>query len=150
MNKAGQDVPTSGYMKDGDHYLPLRVYYEDTDAGGFVYHANFLKYMERGRTEFLRCYGVEHSDLFSLERGFKFAVATFTLKYYSPGFLDDALMVVSKPIAMKGATFHIDQEVRRGDEVLASASVRVACLDDNNRPRRIPEDLREKFLPLYQ
>ena len=56
MNKAEQDMPASGYMKDGNHYLPIRVYYEDTDAGGFVYHANYLKYMERGRTEFLRCY----------------------------------------------------------------------------------------------
>jgi len=137
-------------MKGRDHFLPLRVYYEDTDAGGFVYHANYLKYMERGRTEFLRCYGVEHSDLFSLERGFKFAVATFTMKYISPGFLDDALEVISKPRIMKGATFLIDQEVRRGDQVLAEASVRVACLDQENKPRRIPKDLYEKFRPLYE
>lgn len=145
MSDKKPEIPTSGHMKGKNHYLPLRVYYEDTDAGGFVYHANYLKYMERGRTEFLRCCGIIHSDLASLERGFKFAVASFSLNYISPGFIDDALVVVSMPTAMKGATFHIDQEVRRSDQVLARASIRVACLDNNNRPRRIPKDVREKL-----
>ena len=150
MNKAGTDMPTQGAMKGKNHYFPVRVYYEDTDVGGFVYHSNFLKFMERGRSEFLRCYGVIHTDLVSMDRGFKFAVATFTIKYMAPGFLDDALTVVTIPVSMKGATFHMDQEVRRGDDVLATATIRVACLDDNNRPRRIPEDIREKFRPLYE
>ena len=141
-------IPSSGEIKGKDHYLPVRVYYEDTDAGGFVYHANYLKYMERGRTEFLRTMGIEHSELFSLDRGFKFAVASFSLDYIAPGFLDDTLTVISSPVAMKGATFHIDQTIMRGDKTLAKASVRVACLDNDNKPRRIPKDVRERLAPL--
>ncbi len=148
MNDLAPGTPTSGEIKGKDHFLTIRVYYEDTDAGGFVYHANFLKYMERGRTEFLRTMGIEHSDLFSLDRGFKFAVASFSLDYLAPGFLDDILVIISSPVAMKGATFHLDQTIKRGDQVLAKASVRVACLDNNNKPRRIPKDVRERLAPL--
>ncbi len=148
MTELTPEMPISGYLKGKDHFFPIRVYYEDTDAGGFVYHANFLKFMERGRTEFLRTMGIEHSELFSLDRGFKFAVASVSLNFLAPGFLDDTLVIVSSPVAMKGATFHLDQTVKRGDQVLVKATIRVACLDNDNKPRRIPKDVRAKLEPL--
>ena len=128
------------------HEFDLRVYYEDTDSGGIVYYANYLKFAERARTEMLRDLGVEHSTV--LERdGVAFAVRRCATDYLSPAVLDDALTVLSTVTNMGGASFDMDQVVMRGEDKLAVLDVRMACMqvrgDRSGKPARIPQDIRK-------
>jgi acyl-CoA thioester hydrolase len=120
-------------------------YYEDTDFTGIVYHANYLRYMERGRTNYLRLIGADHRALFeATEReapGFAFVVRSMTLDYLKPARMDDVLHVVSEPEVVKGASITMRQRVMRGDELLVEASVRVAFIS-GGRARPIPKPLR--------
>ena len=150
MTEAAQNLPTSGTLKDGEHFLPMRVYFEDTDALGMVYHSNYLKFMERGRTEFLRKLGISNVELADRADGMTWAVKDCTIDYASPAKLDDAIVVISRTAKLGAASVTIDQEVVRDGEVLASASIRVACMDRDGKPKRMPRDLREKFEPLVK
>lgn len=118
--------------------LPVRIYYEDTDAGGVVYHSNYIKFMERARTEYLRDLGVEQDDLAS-EHGIIFAVRSVEIQYLAPARYNDLLQVtVSQPLG-GGASVNFSQTVSRGDTLLASANIRIVSLaPDSLRPRRIP------------
>lgn len=124
--------------------FPVRVYWEDTDAGGIVYYANYLKFMERARTELLRTFGIHQSRLVQ-EQGIIFAIVSVNVEYRLPARLDDLLMVTCEVATEGRASFKFEQNVWRervGGELLTTGRTRVACLDHKNlRPRRLPEAL---------
>ncbi|AWB24943.1 tol-pal system-associated acyl-CoA thioesterase [Methylobacterium currus] len=128
-------------MPPDAHALPVRVYYEDTDFSGFVYHASYLRFMERGRTELLRGLAGDQSDLHREADGLVFVVRRMSLDYLKPARMDDALTVLTATRELRGASMHLDQEVRRGDETLVRAEVVVACVREG-RAVRLPEALR--------
>src|ERR1700676_2598661 len=113
-------VSLDGEIRDGRHVLTLRVYYEDTDFTGIVYHANYLRYMERGRTNYLRLIGADHRALFEQTEqeapGFAFVVRSMEIDFLKPARMDDVLEVVTWPVAVKGASITLAQEVRRGGD----------------------------------
>ncbi|NYZ14326.1 tol-pal system-associated acyl-CoA thioesterase [Azospirillum sp. RWY-5-1] len=127
---------------DGVHRLPVRVYYEDTDAGGIVYHANYLRFMERGRTAMLRLMGLTHRDLADTA-GVSFAVRRMRIEFIAPARLDDALEVATRIDNIGGASFAVAQSVRRDDREVASAEVKLALLGPEGRAVRFPAILRE-------
>jgi acyl-CoA thioester hydrolase len=117
------------------------VYWEDTDAGGVVYYANYLKYLERCRTEWLRAMGIDQSRLLA-ERRVQFVVANIAVDFLRPAVLHDEILVTAELERLGGATIHFKQTIMRGDEQLIDASTRVACLDSSTlKPRAIPKDL---------
>lgn len=128
------------------HRLGVRVYYEDTDFSGFVYHASYLRFLERGRTELLRELAGDQSDLHRDARGLVFVVRRMSLDFIRPARMDDLLTVVTRTRALRGASMHLTQDVRRGDAVLVSADVTVACVRDG-RAVRLPDALRRRLAP---
>ena len=134
-----------GEIRDGRHHMQIRVYYEDTDFSGIVYHANYLRFMERGRTNHLRLMGAQQHALFTEVEteisGFAFVVRSMKLDFLKPARMDDVLDVVTWPVAVKGASIVLAQEVRRGTEVLVTAEVRVAFISEG-RAQPIPKSLR--------
>jgi acyl-CoA thioester hydrolase len=138
-------APLDGEMRDGRHWLAVRVYYEDTDFTGIVYHANYLRFMERGRTNHLRLLGADHRALFEETAreapGFAFVVRSMNIDYLKPARMDDVLDVVTEPEEVKGASITLRQRVMRGDELLVEAHVRVAFIS-GGRARPIPKPLR--------
>ena len=125
--------------------MAVRVYYEDTDFSGIVYHANYLRFMERGRTNFLRLLGADQRGLFEeTEReapGFAFVVRSMTLDFRAAARMDDVLTITTVPAEVKGASITLAQTVARGDEVLVEAEVRVAFVS-GGKAQRIPKPLR--------
>jgi acyl-CoA thioester hydrolase len=134
-----------GELRDGRHAMSVRVYYEDTDFTGIVYHANYLRFMERGRTNYLRLIGANHRALFEATEqeapGFAFVVRSMTLDYLKPARMDDVLTIATVPEEVKGASITLHQQVRRGEELLVEAHVRVAFISQG-RARPIPKPLR--------
>ncbi|MCJ2096101.1 tol-pal system-associated acyl-CoA thioesterase [Methylobacterium sp. J-072] len=128
------------------HRLAVRVYYEDTDFSGFVYHASYLRFLERGRTELLRGLAGDQSDLHREAHGLVFVVRRMTLDFIRPARMDDQLTVVTRTQQLRGASMQLAQEVRRGDELLVAAEVTVACVRDG-RAIRLPEALRRLLAP---
>ena len=120
--------------------LWVRVYYEDTDFSGRVYHASYLRFLERGRTEWLRGRGFAHRDLAETS-GVAFAVRSLNIEYRAPAMMDDLLWVETGVAAARGASIKFRQRILRGDEELVTASALVAAIHDG-RPARIPADLR--------
>jgi acyl-CoA thioester hydrolase len=133
--------PAEGTIVAGRHLLPVRVYYEDTDFSGVVYHASYLRFLERGRTEFLRAAGVDQSTLHAEGEGLIFAVRRMTIDYLKPARMDDVLVIDTHTAEMRGASLTIAQQILRGEEVLVTAEVRVAAIL-GGRPARIPDALR--------
>jgi acyl-CoA thioester hydrolase len=131
------------------HLHLVRVYYEDTDFSGAVYHAAYLRFMERGRTEMLRAAGVDQGALFGVDGGFGFAVRRMAIEFLKPARMDDALTVETALRAVGGASLALDQRVLRGEEVLITAAVTVACVA-GGRAVRLPPGLRASLenLPL--
>jgi len=136
----------SGAMREGVHYLPIRVYYEDTDFSGVVYHASYLRFLERGRTELLRALAVAQSDLHAEAEGLAFAVRRMTIDFARPARMDDLLTIVTRPKDMRGASMTLAQEARRVEEALVTAEVTVAAVR-NGRAVRIPDGLRQALAP---
>jgi acyl-CoA thioester hydrolase len=138
-------IPFGGEIRDGRHVLIVRVYYEDTDFSGVVYHASYLRFMERGRTEYLRLIGADHRALFeAAEReapDFAFVVRSMTIEFLKPARMDDVLEVVTSPQEVKGASVILHQQVARAGETLIDAQVRVAFVSAG-RARPIPKPLR--------
>jgi len=130
-----------GFHDGVSHSFPLRVYYEDTDAAGMVYHANYLKFAERGRSEMLRSMGFPHRQLAATD-GVGFAVRRCSVEYLVPARLEDALVVDTTLVDVGAATLNLRQRIRRGDELLADLAVLVACVGRDGRPRRLPSALR--------
>ena len=133
--------PSSGALAGDSHHLPLRVYYEDTDFSGVVYHASYLRFFERGRTEFIRALGIDQQALFRQD-GLAFAVRSLTVEFLRPALMDDVVEVVTKVAAMRGPTLRLEQNLSRGAEILTTAQVLVICIKAG-RPQRLPPVLLE-------
>jgi acyl-CoA thioester hydrolase len=150
-NQAGQATGDGASADRGRHgpQLQVRVYYEDTDAGGVVYHTNYIKYFERARTEWLRSLGFTQSQLLLAERVL-FSVVSLSTQFRRPARLDDALTVRTRAELAGGASVRFLQEVWRdgaNPELLATGDVMVACIDAGSfRPRRLPESLRKELV----
>jgi acyl-CoA thioester hydrolase len=132
-----------GEIRDGRHTMCVRVYYEDTDFTGIVYHASYLRFMERGRTNYLRLIGANHREMLEQSGGeaFAFVVRSMTIDWLKPAKMDDVLEIVTMAETVKGASVILRQECRRGDELLCGASVRFAIVA-GGRARPIPDALR--------
>lgn len=130
-----------GRLTDNGHVLGIRIYFEDTDFVGIVYHANYLKYFERGRSDFLRLRGVNHSALLAGETGesLAFVVRHMDIDFIKPARIDEVIEVETTVAEIKGARLVLDQCVTRGKELLATAKVTIAVLGQDSRPRRIPK-----------
>jgi len=126
------------------HHFALRVYYEDTDLAGIVYHANYLKFIERARSEMVRAAGISQSAM-KAAGGIVFAVRRMQVEFLAPAKFEDELAVETRVDALSGARLDLDQDVRRGDLVLFQARVQVVCLDAKGRATRIPADIRQKL-----
>lgn len=124
--------------------ITIRVYYEDTDAAGIVYHASHVRFFERGRTEYLRALDVNQSNLRE-ERGIVFAVRKMEIEYLRAGKLDDLFEVTTRTREIGGARIVMEQELRRGEEMIATALVTAVCVGRDGRAHRVPADLREMF-----
>ena len=123
------------------HTHPVRVYFEDTDAGGMVYYANYLKFAERARTEMLRAAGINHAAMVA-EDGLMLVVRRCVAEYHRSARLDDELAVETRVTGLAGASILLDQVIRRGSEVLVEITVTIACVTKEGRATRLPERLR--------
>jgi acyl-CoA thioester hydrolase len=134
-----------GYLQDGRHHMKVRVYFEDTDFSGVVYHANYLRFMERARTNYLRLLGTDHRTLFedtsSEAPGFTFVVRSMNIDFFKPSHMDDVLDIVTTSEEVKGASITLRQQCKRGDTLLVEAKVRVAFVS-GGKAQRIPPALR--------
>jgi acyl-CoA thioester hydrolase len=138
------DIPYRGGFAGSEHRFALTVYFEDTDAYGIVYYANYLKFMERARSDMIRAVGVDQAA--ELRRsGSAYAVVEVDIRYKRPGRLGDDLQVVSTVRQVRASSVDIQQRVMRGPELLTDASVTAAFLDGGGRPRRQPKEWVEKF-----
>jgi len=127
-------------VRDAEFSLPLRVYIEDTDAGGIVYYVNYLKFMERCRTEFMRSLGYDKNFIFNED--LMFVVRDVAVQYLSPARLDDELTATARISQLGGAAMTMFQSVKRGDEVLAQGDIKIVCVDQSGlKPRRIPKEM---------
>ncbi len=141
------DLPTAGRFEGREHLLPVRVYYEDTDFTGVVYHANYLRFFERGRSDFLRLAATGHAELLDRDDPLAFAVVRMEIDFRRAARIDDALLVRTAYDAVKGARLMIAQQIERGGEIVAQAEVTVACIDLQGRPKRPPKSLVEGLSP---
>jgi acyl-CoA thioester hydrolase len=136
----------AGQIADGLHRLKLRVYYEDTDFSGAVYHANFLKFCERGRSDFLRLIGIHHNEIGSAEQGgLAFVVRHMDCDFIRRAVIDDLLTVETRFVEYAGARMILRQQVKREAELLFDAAVTVALIDRSGRPRRFPPSMTAAF-----
>ena len=126
------------------HILPIRVYYEDTDAAGIVYHANYLRFAERGRTEMLRDAGFEHAAILA-GTGVAFTVISMNINFKIPAKLDELLSVQTRMVSVGGASMEMAQAICRGDDVLVDMTVKIACIDKRGKAARLPEAVRGLF-----
>jgi acyl-CoA thioester hydrolase len=141
------DEPSAGRFEGRAHLLPVRIYYEDTDFTGLVYHANYLRFFERGRSDFLRLAGVHHSALLEGEQPIGFAVNKMALEFQRPARIDDALVVKTWFERLKGPRIFISQTLWRGAETLVAAQVEVCCISLSGRPRKPPAMLLGRLAP---
>jgi acyl-CoA thioester hydrolase len=144
-----QDQPHDGYI-DGDvHRLPIRVYYEDTDFTGVVYHANYVKFFERGRTGFLRCVDMSHEQLAQGENPLAFAVARMEIDFKRPARIDEALIAETRFMGHKGARLMFDQRLLRNSVLICQAKVTIVQINMEGQLIRPTEDLLNRWTP-YQ
>jgi len=141
------DEPSAGRFEGRVHILPVRIYYEDTDFTGLVYHANYLRYCERGRSDALRVAGVHHSVLLEQPEPQGFAVNRIVLDFLKPARIDEALTVRTVFETIKGPRLFISQEIVRDADVLVRAEVQVCCISLTGRPRKPPPVLLERLKP---
>ncbi len=144
METRSDIAPHQGRFIDGVHQFALRVYYEDTDFSGYVFHANYLRYIERARTDMLSLFGVDQRSAFDDGLG-SYVVVEMQIRYLAPARYDDALTVESRLTMVHGATIVMDQRVRRGTESLFQADVRVAFIGPDGRPKRQPKEWTSAF-----
>lgn len=138
-------IPLSGELTADGHVLTQRVYYEDTDFSGVVYHARYLHFLERGRTDFLRLLGIDQGQSIASDDPFVFAVHRMEIDFKAPARMDDVLTIITRTEKAAGARLQLAQELRRGEILLIAAKVTVAVLTPTGRPRRLPAGLAEKF-----
>jgi len=145
-----QDIPTAGRFEGRVHLLPVRIYYEDTDFSGIVYHANYLRYFERGRSDFLRLAGLAHAALLAADPPMAFAVNRIALDFVKAARIDDALVVASTYDRIKGPRLIISQTMVRGPDTIATAAVEACCIGLDGRPRRPPALLLQRLQPFLE
>ena len=124
------------------HELPVRVYYEDTDAGGVVYHASYIRYAERGRTEMMRSHGFAHADMLA-KTGIGFAVVSLKADYRQPARLDDLLTVKTYIARLGGASMDMRQVIYRNNDVITDLTVTLVCIDPSFKAVRLPQAVRD-------
>jgi acyl-CoA thioester hydrolase len=139
--------PETGLVKNGAHIFPVRVYFEDTDSGGIVYYANYLKYAERARTEFLRFMGYSHATMMS-DYSLALVVRRCEVDYFKSAYLDDVLTVRSGNVEIKSASLLIEQTITRELDEIANILVRLACIGETGKPMRLPNEFCDALLPL--
>ncbi len=137
-------APPSGLFDGARHLFPVRIYFEDTDLSGVVYHANYLRYMERARSAMLRAAGVDQRAAHEAGEG-AYAVRDLHIRYVAPARLDDTLTVTTRLVAIRAASVDIQQRVMLGDTLLAEARVEAAFVAPTGRPRRQPADWVSRF-----
>ncbi len=142
-------TPPGGRLDGLAHYFPVRAYYEDTDLSGIVYHANYLKWFERARSDLLRLLGIDQRAAQEAGEG-AYAVAELTIRYAMPARLDDAVVVETRPVELRAASCRLNQKAWRGDELLAEQHVRVGFIGADGRPRRQPDAWRAAFATLME
>lgn len=145
----GEPAPSAGWLEGREHVLAVRIYYEDTDFTGVVYHGNYLRYFERGRSDCLRLIGISHARLLERPDPAAFTVVRMTLDFRRPARIDDALLVRTTYDRAKGPRLFIRQRILRGAELICEAEVEAACIDLNGRPRKPPAELLETLKPLF-
>jgi acyl-CoA thioester hydrolase len=144
---AMMEVKGLGYFVGKEHILPLRIYYEDTDLSGVVYHANYLKYMERARTEFFRLAGVTQMADLDREEPTAWAIRSVELKFVRPGRVDDTLSVRTSCTSISGARMTALQRVFCGDTLLVEGRIEACIITLTGKPRRIPQHVRDLLMP---
>ena len=140
---------SSGKAHAYTHTFPIRVYYEDTDAGGVVYYANYLRFAERARTEFMRDAGADHAGMLR-DTGLSFFVRRCEADYLKPARLDDLLQVETRIIHVGGASLEAMQTVKRNGEDLVRLKVKLACLNRGGRPARLPDGIQAALQKYFQ
>lgn len=141
------DRPTAGRFEGREHRLPIRVYYEDTDFTGLVYHGNYVRFFERGRSDALRLMGIGHAELLDGDQPTAFVVTKMELAFLKPARIDDELVVHTRYESVRGPRLLISQTITRDEEVLCRAEVEVVCIHMDGRPRRPTKALVEKVRP---
>jgi acyl-CoA thioester hydrolase len=139
----------SGVLTPFGHRIMARVYFADTDFSGVVYHARYLEFLERGRSDFLRLAGIHHTELADGKHGEKivWVVRRMEIDFRAPARIDDILTIDTGTQAISGARIFMAQQIRRGDDVLIDAKVEAAIIGDVGRPRRFPKEWIERFMP---
>ncbi len=133
-----------GWFEGREHCYPVHVFYEDTDFSGLVYHANYLRYFERGRSSFLNLIGITHADLWS-ENEMAFTIRKFEIEYKSPARIDNDLLIKTTYDRISGARLFISQNCYLGELLIASATCEAACISKTGRPVRVPKEIRRKI-----
>jgi acyl-CoA thioester hydrolase len=147
MTTASTPEPAAGRFEGQALVFPLRVYYEDTDFSGLVYHASYLRFMERGRSEFLRAAGAPHQAMLDSEPPLFWVVRRMAVDFAKPARVEEALNVRTRALELAGARLRLDQAVVRAAEILVKADVEVCVVAADGRPRRVPELVRRKLQP---
>jgi len=144
-----RETGLSGELTDGGHRLSARVYYADTDFSGLVYHARYLEFLERGRSDYLRLCGVHHTELADGTRGEKivWVVRRMEIDFRGPARMDDVLTIETRTAEISGARIVMAQRIRRGADLLIEARVEAAIIGETGRPRRFPKEWIGRFMP---
>lgn len=137
--------PTAGAFEGREHQLPVRIYYEDTDFSGIVYHANYLRYLERGRSDFFRLAGISHTEL--AQQDTAFAIIRMELDFKRSARIDDALLVRTTYDRVEGARLFVTQSITRGEDVVLEAKGVAVCISLSGRPRRPTPEMLAKLSP---
>jgi acyl-CoA thioester hydrolase len=145
-----EDVPNAGRFEGRIHHLPVRVYYEDTDFSGIVYHANYLRFFERGRSDFLRVAGIHHNELAAVDDPTAFAVNKMEIEFLKAARIDDALLVKTAFETMRGPRIFISQTLEKAGEILVTAKVQVCCISLTGRAKKPPAVLLERLKPFLE
>jgi acyl-CoA thioester hydrolase len=141
------ETGASGRFEGKVHILPVRIYYEDTDLSGIVYHANYLRYMERGRSEFFRAAGITRLAQLEQPEPTAWTLRKVELEYLKPARLDDLIEVHTRATALSGARLNAEQNIFCKGVQLTRGHVEAAIITMNGKPRRIPQDIRDKLSP---
>ena len=149
MSEPFSREPGSGWLEGREHCLPVRIYYEDTDFTGVVYHANYLRYFERGRSDFFRLAGISHTEFLALPEPTAFSIIRIELDFRRAARIDDALLVRTTYDSVTGARLNVSQSITRGEDLLAEAKVTAVCIDLRGRAIRPPRMMIERLSPLF-
>jgi acyl-CoA thioester hydrolase len=141
------ELTGAGRFEGKVHILPIRIYYEDTDLSGIVYHANYLRYMERGRSEFFRCAGITRLAMLEKSEATAWTLRRASIEYIRPARLDDLIEVHTRAISLTGARMTADQKIYCGPTLLTHGRVEACIITLDGKPRRIPPEIREKLQP---